>query len=77
MPLYFTRFPANANCFLYVLIDFVTFDIFPRGNGLFDLPVKDSFNVNFQSSRYESIFFVGNARTCLLLIFLYLLLCFI
>ena len=49
MPLYYTRFPANANSFLYILIDFVTLEIFPRDtvNGMFDLPVKDAFNANF------------------------------
>ena len=49
MPLYFTRFPANANYFLFALIDFATFDFFPRDtvNAFFDLPVTDSFNVNF------------------------------
>lgn len=77
MPLYFTRFPANANSFLYVFIDFTTMEIFPRSatDGFFDLPVRDSFNVNFQASRYESMYTVANARMCFLLITLYLVQC--
>ena len=77
MPLYFTRFPANANSFLGVFIDFTTLEIFPRSatNGFFDLPVRDSFNVNFQASRYESMYTVANARMCFLLITLYLVQC--
>ena len=74
MPLYYTRFPANASSFLNILIDWTTLEIFPRSatDSFFDLPVRDSFNTNFKASSYESLYLVANARMCHFLTVIYL-----
>ena len=59
------------------MIDWTSLEIFPRSatDSFFDLPVRESYNVNLQASRYESLYLVANARMCHFLVMLYAVQC--
>ena len=51
MPLFWIKFPANANMFNIYLIDIASFDIVPSediNEEMFVLPEDKPFNINFQ-----------------------------
>ena len=61
--------------FLTFLIDVATFDMLPpeATSWLFTFPERPSYNLAFQSCRYDSMYAVQNLGTCFMLINLYIL----
>lgn len=75
LPLFFTTFPANANFFITFLIDVATFDMLPDDviAFFFTFPEKDSYNLAFQATRYESVYAIANLGTCFMMINVYIM----
>ena len=75
LPLFSSKFPANAGFLLVFLIDIATFDMLPEEviDFFFDFPDKDPYNEAFEATRYESMYAVENLGICFMLINFYLL----
>ena len=75
LPLFFTTFPANANFFIAFLIDVATFDMLPPDviPFFFDFPDKPSYNLAFQTTKYDTMYAIGNLGTCFMMINVYLM----
>ena len=75
MPLFNAKMPANAGFFVSFLITVATFDLLPEKvlPLIFDLPVKEPYNLAFQSCGYGNMYAVLNLGTCWILINVYIM----
>ena len=74
MPLFWIKFPANANTMNLFLIDIATFDLFPSDDlnqSVLVLPESQPYNINFQQTGIESVYAISNIGTVLYIIILY------
>ena len=75
MPLFWIKFPANANTLILFLIDIATFDIFPSdkmNSGVIVLPESEPYNINFQAAGIDGVYAITNIGTMLYIIVFYI-----
>ena len=77
LPLFSSKFPANAGFLLVFLIDIATFDMLPEEvpEFFFDFPQSKPYNMAFEETRYGSMYAIENLGTCFMLINVYLIQC--